>query len=290
MALLERFTSVSKPTFLATRVIPANPNDAHYDDRCTFCWDQYNDEHQDVRVLPCNHVFGANCLQTMVNSDNGHLCPLCRCMLFRPSWKVVISELLKTLLTPVMLQLQALYWKVMAFYNTSPPMMQQLMRISEGVFWFKVYHRDPYNWASIIVRRYTDLEMQVPSLNLSRPQLALSTLRLNIYLPVCCYLRYNAETSWVPTATTCLIDLGIALGVVLYARCTGLDGVCLCRRESGTLSLMMLVSMLIAHMPTFCILWYIHHQQDLWWLLVAAYKKSPVLAHAMAAVFGAFAY
>ncbi|KAF3053594.1 hypothetical protein E8E11_002462 [Didymella keratinophila] len=227
----------------------------------------------------------------MANSENGHLCPLCHCMLFRPSWKVVTSELLKALLTPVMLQLQALYWKVMAFYNAAPPMMQQLVRLSKGVFWFKVYHRDPYYWASTIFKPYMDLEMQVSSFfNLSRPQLALSTLRLNIYLPACCYLRYNAETSWVLTATTCLLDPGIALGIVLYAGCTGLDGVCLCRRESGTLSLIMLLSMLIAHMPTFCILWYIYHQQDLWWLLVAAYKKSPVLAHAMAAVFGAFAY
>lgn len=115
MSFFERFLGISKPTFLATTVIPANPNDAYYDRHCTFCWENYADRHQGVCVLPCIHDFGADSLQNMISSTNGHLYSICRYTLFRPSGKNVSSELLWTLLNSDGLRLRALSGRAIAF-------------------------------------------------------------------------------------------------------------------------------------------------------------------------------
>ena len=287
MALLERFTSVSKSTFLATKIIPANPNDAHYDGRCTFCWEQYTEEHQGVRVLPCNHVFGADCLQTMTESTDGHLCPLCRCILFRPSWKAFISEVVWRLEDRIMLQFQAWYWSVIAFNNSLPPRVQQTLRLFKDWLVFYIYARNPYFWASVIVACYTDLGERVPSLSLWYPQLALNVLRFDVYWPISRYVRYGSENLWRPTATTSIIEIGISVGVVFYVRCTGLDGVCPCKHESSILTSVMLLSILIAHLPNFWTLWWVYHQQDPLWIMYAANEKSPVLGFVLSVVLGA---
>lgn len=102
----------------------------------------------------------------MISSTNGHLCPICRCTLFRPSCKIVNSELLWTLFDSVGLRLQALYGRAIALYNGSSPRAQRFMRLLKGIAEFKVFQQNPYYWAAIIIKRYTNLETRVPSLNL----------------------------------------------------------------------------------------------------------------------------
>jgi hypothetical protein len=76
---------ISSHTFLKTRVFPALPTDRFNDNNCCFCWSPYNTtDHPGVRILPCDHVLGRDCLNTIVNAEGGDLCPLCRVSLFRP--------------------------------------------------------------------------------------------------------------------------------------------------------------------------------------------------------------
>jgi hypothetical protein len=42
----------TKETFLLQNVIPVNDNDAFNDNKCTFRWGPYEDEHPGVRILP----------------------------------------------------------------------------------------------------------------------------------------------------------------------------------------------------------------------------------------------
>jgi hypothetical protein len=75
----------SKQSFIKHNIVPANDNDAFNDNKCSFCWDSYHNDHPGVRVLPCNHVFGRDCVMQMINTPNGDKCPLCRTLWFRPS-------------------------------------------------------------------------------------------------------------------------------------------------------------------------------------------------------------
>jgi hypothetical protein len=87
-------TLPTKKIFLAQNVIPANDNDDFNDNKCTFCWGPYDDDHPGVRVLPCNHVFGRECLEEMIKASNGDHCPICRTPLFRPPLKVALERCL----------------------------------------------------------------------------------------------------------------------------------------------------------------------------------------------------
>jgi hypothetical protein len=82
----------TKAIFLAQNVVPANDNDAFNDNKCTFCWGPYDDAHPGVRILPCNHVFGRDCLPEIINAPKGDHCPICRTALFRPPHRVAIER------------------------------------------------------------------------------------------------------------------------------------------------------------------------------------------------------
>lgn len=61
-SILDKFSGISKNTFVKDRVVPANDNDVFNDNKCTFCWGPYDKDHSGACVLPCNHVFGRDCL------------------------------------------------------------------------------------------------------------------------------------------------------------------------------------------------------------------------------------
>jgi hypothetical protein len=83
--MFETTFGISSRTFLKSRVFPALPTDQFNDNKCCYCWSPYNDtDHPGVRILPCNHVIGRDCLKMMVAAKGGDLCPLCRVSLFRP--------------------------------------------------------------------------------------------------------------------------------------------------------------------------------------------------------------
>jgi hypothetical protein len=92
------FRGNSKDTFVQERIVPANANDAYYDDKCLFCWCGYDDAHTSVRILPCNHIVGRDCLNEYINTPFGDTCPVCRTSLFRSLRNFSIDRLLYALL------------------------------------------------------------------------------------------------------------------------------------------------------------------------------------------------
>ncbi|CAA9966943.1 Ubiquitin-protein ligase/ zinc ion binding protein [Pyrenophora teres f. maculata] len=88
--------AISKEAFLNQHVVPATPHDKFNDNKCSFCWDKYNDgNHPAVRVLPCNHVFGRPCLLHMIEGANGHRCPICTTPFFRKSGVVTFDDIVQ---------------------------------------------------------------------------------------------------------------------------------------------------------------------------------------------------
>jgi hypothetical protein len=83
--MVENTPVISSRTFLKRHVFPTLPTDQFNDNKCCFCWSPYDDtDHPGVRILPCNHVIGRDCLKTIVKAKGGDLCPICRVSLFRP--------------------------------------------------------------------------------------------------------------------------------------------------------------------------------------------------------------
>lgn len=94
--------TVTKADFIKDGIMPANDDDKFNDNRCAYCWGSYDADHPAVRVLPCNHVFGKDCLLEVIEtSKTGDLCMVCRQPLFRrPLWRL-ISDLLIALALPI---------------------------------------------------------------------------------------------------------------------------------------------------------------------------------------------
>jgi hypothetical protein len=83
--MFEKTLGISRRTFLKDRIFPALPTDQFNDKKCCYCWAPYNTtDHPGVRILPCNHVIGRDCLKAIVMAEGGDLCPLRRVSLFRP--------------------------------------------------------------------------------------------------------------------------------------------------------------------------------------------------------------
>ncbi|KAJ4349517.1 uncharacterized protein N0V89_008133 [Didymosphaeria variabile] len=70
----------TKADFLKNCVTLAKEGDRYNDDKCAFCWTGYDVAHPGVKIEPCGHVFGAACLEQIVEGEN--LCPKCRVPLF----------------------------------------------------------------------------------------------------------------------------------------------------------------------------------------------------------------
>lgn len=101
----------SKETFLKHHVVPAKESDKFNTKRCGSCWDEYTDEHPGVKISPCGHVLGRDCLQHIVNGPAGNRCPYCRVNIFREP--LTIALLLHPLLTRLLPAIEA-YWEVFA--------------------------------------------------------------------------------------------------------------------------------------------------------------------------------
>lgn len=79
----------TKNEFLKTRVIPTTSADPYFEDKCPCCWDTYHEMHRAVRILPCNHTFGKQCLEEVVDQmDTGDICQICKTPLFVRPWSL----------------------------------------------------------------------------------------------------------------------------------------------------------------------------------------------------------
>jgi hypothetical protein len=156
----------SKQTFLKTRVVPANDNDAFNDNKCTYCWDPYDEEHPGVRVLPCNHVFGRECLIKIINAPNGDVCPICRTTLFNPSMHVAFERLFQSGIDRLALCLMMLAHKLLVVQHSIavriPATLKGVLRVLWRFYWLQ---NNPYYYADLLVNHCTNLRERNPELN-----------------------------------------------------------------------------------------------------------------------------
>jgi hypothetical protein len=89
--------------FLTENVLPASKEDKFYDPKCPICWDTYDTEHPAVRILPCNHIFGRECLVDYINNGaSGHCCMMCQTLLFRPALWTMVCEWIEPWVEPML--------------------------------------------------------------------------------------------------------------------------------------------------------------------------------------------
>ena len=178
--MLDHYLGISKQNFLDHHVVPANDNDAFYNDKCIVCWDPYDDGHPAVRVLPCNHVFGHQCLLMMVDAPKGECCPICRVSLFRPalfallsSWEQAFDDYLGALMLPAILKLMVLVEACMRRIDAVSPILGRVVRWVCWIWmaiWIKA--RNPFFYVSQLVNRFTNLRQRNAQLDLPASQLA----------------------------------------------------------------------------------------------------------------------
>jgi hypothetical protein len=169
-ALLNRFLGDSKATLFDTQVVPADPNNAYYGNRCSFCWSEYADTHEGVRVLPCNHVFGRDCLQDMIDFPNGHICPVCRCTWYRLPRRWKTPTPLSDLHHWIVLQLFRLELQIYGYYQNLPPFIRPSVYLSVKLVEFMLSIDNPYHWAEKIVSQWTNLYARNTNLDLLMPR------------------------------------------------------------------------------------------------------------------------
>ena len=98
--MFESIFGVSRTTFLNKHVVPAKSDDKFYNDKCIFCFGKYEQfEHPAVRILPCGHIFGRDCVVEMTKGATGDLCPLCRTSLFRRPMSQKVLQYMEEFLT-----------------------------------------------------------------------------------------------------------------------------------------------------------------------------------------------
>ena len=245
--LFDRFLGVSKTTFFATRVVPANPNDAYYGNRCSFCWGEYDDTHEGVRVLPCNHVFGRDCLQDLINSPNGHVCPICRCTWYRIPW--TWTDLRRW----IVMQHFHLTQQLHGYYDSLPPYIKAPLSLAGKLTEFMFNSDDPYYWADMIVSRWTNLYARNPDLNVWLPQKSMDKFYMlkAIILPFVYASRLLEAESIVYVCTACSVLSGFARYLL------NPSGGCNNTKDACALALILLVSSVIAHLTEFWTLLYI---------------------------------
>ena len=163
----------------------------------------------------------------MLDSPNGHVYSLCRCIWYRAPWTIMLSALFMGWIERVEMRLQLFFHKLHNFYNNTLPMLQFAQRLSRKMFMFMWLKRNPYYWASSIVKRYTDLQERNPGLNLWRPQSVLMRCRFILYKPIILVRSARkAEDTWSSLAAKGACEIGMPVLVVLVARCTGFDRGC----------------------------------------------------------------
>jgi hypothetical protein len=163
--MLDSTFGVSKTTFLA-RIVPANETDAFNDDRCSFCWSPYDSDHPGVRISPCNHVFGQNCLVEMTNRPNGDHCPICRTLIFRPTLFSTLGQWFVDFFARMDYQLDLGYHNLSLIYHSIfsyvPPRPRMCIEGLWCVWWNFNY---PFSYALLLIN-FTDVLDRNPNLDI----------------------------------------------------------------------------------------------------------------------------
>jgi hypothetical protein len=164
------FRGSSKDTFVQQRIVPANPNDAYYDNKCLLCWCFYDDAtHISVRVLPCNHIFGSDCLTEFIGTPIGDTYPVCRTSLFRSLRNVSVERLVDALFDRVdalLNRMQALLYRQQALAPPMEPLAEEMLDRAIQVLWFWINTNNIYYYANLITKHCTHLPARNVDLNL----------------------------------------------------------------------------------------------------------------------------
>ncbi|KAH7390775.1 hypothetical protein DE146DRAFT_758222 [Phaeosphaeria sp. MPI-PUGE-AT-0046c] len=170
--MFDKYLGISKQTFLDHHVVPANDNDRLKDNKCSFCWDAYHEDHHAVRVLPCNHVFGRECLITMINAPNGDLCPICRAPLFRPALRFSLKAWIVSGILRLCLVIISLVLRGTTLIHTFSVSLDCLPfgagGILRGSFGFYIYSSNVFFYSFLLIDSLTDLQGRNPQLKIGQ--------------------------------------------------------------------------------------------------------------------------
>jgi hypothetical protein len=236
--MLDKVFGVSKQTFLKCRVFPAHANDQFNDNSCSFCWGSYDDDHPAVRVLPCNHVFGLDCLGEMVDAPNGDKCPLCRTSLFRPSLLVGLGRFFEYGLI-LLFQLTELgYFKFLVLWRALPRYLQVPLRFCLGF-------KNAYYYADLIIYYCTNIYVRNPHFNLQPPMWITLLPRIGFLDRYINQVGQDVGLRESPTAVSAFRIVGPVFAfafVCLYGKLFGLNN----WRDSVMVAFIMIAGQLLA--------------------------------------------
>jgi hypothetical protein len=122
-------------------------------------WGPYDEDHPTVRVLPCNHVFGRDCLVHIIDAPNGDHCPICRTSLFRPPISIGLERALLNGIQRLSLFLMFAVHKIETFNRQLPGWIRFPLRL-----W---WHMDNvYYYVELFLDCFTNVRARNPYLNL----------------------------------------------------------------------------------------------------------------------------
>ncbi|KAF1914446.1 hypothetical protein BDU57DRAFT_540374 [Ampelomyces quisqualis] len=198
--MLDKLLGISKATFVKEKVVPANDKDVFNDNRCAFCWGPYDEDHPGARVLPCNHVFGRDCLTQMINTTNGNHCSVCQTLWFRPDLHVAVGRWLADGLTRMLLCL------IMATHKLDAKLykLENKIEVAAGyplqwflhqILVFYLHSNNIMYYAALVSDNFTNLRVRNPQLNLK-------FVAFLTWLPTrqvqSCYLAYVSSSAMFP--------------------------------------------------------------------------------------------
>ncbi|KAF2128067.1 hypothetical protein P153DRAFT_358202 [Dothidotthia symphoricarpi CBS 119687] len=175
MAILDNILGVSKQSFLQNRVVPVKSGDKFNNDKCLICWDSYHGHHLGVRILPCNHVFGRDCLQKMVERPYGYECPLCHVALFRPPMQIAVGQFSRKLYERSAVRL-------LLFQHWLWHMMPDWLGTDMGLL-FKL--NNPFFWATKAASTFVNFWDRCPHLDLENDTALLTRSHWMPYILFC---------------------------------------------------------------------------------------------------------
>jgi hypothetical protein len=246
----------TKKAFLSRNVIPVNDNDAFNDNKCTFCWGPYDDEHPGVRILPCNHIFGRDCLPQIINAPNGDHCPICRTPLFRAPHKVAIARAVLSALHRLALHIVVVLKVVLVINDKVSQMVKALRDFADALSnalpkWLRpwaeyLYHmanawanaNNIYWHADLLITHCTNIRARNPDFCLEAPK----SLRM-LDMGIVWLFRY-----WQSLTECALCRVMISILAVLSFSLVGAHGRFTNRRDRLLFAGMMALA-LVLHVP-----------------------------------------
>ncbi|KAF9691955.1 hypothetical protein EKO04_009858 [Ascochyta lentis] len=199
--LLDKFTGLpSKNTFLEEHVLPAKKDDKFNSNKCVQCWGEYTDEHPGVKVQPCGHVFGRDCLREMIKGPTGDLCPFCRVKLFRRD--ITIAHIVRTVLTAFINLFIAYMFTVIRPMKAMRKRVQSQTLIPKPLL--QLILEGPRTLAKVFVLQCTDIRSRNPRLILNYAFLGSSPFAIFhtmvLYAPILtvAYFLPGSIKVWLP--------------------------------------------------------------------------------------------